>query len=392
MWINRIFSKRIQDLAAQRPALLLTGARQTGKTSLLKHCFPSHTYVSLDLPSLAELAEKSPEEFLTRYPAPLIVDEVQYAPRLLRHLKARIDERRNERARWILTGSQKFQLMRGVSESLAGRIAVLELETLSAQEIQTARPELSLADILYRGGFPELAEDLSLSPRDFYASYVATYLERDLRALVQVGNLRDFERFLRLCATRSGQLLNKSDLARDAGISHTTAGHWLSALQASNIVFLLEPWFTNRSKSIAKTPKLYISDTGLLSYFWDLKRPEDLRVHPRAGAIWETFVYAELRKTLRLAAEERSLYFFRDRDWEADFLRTRGERFDLIEAKWTETPDEGDASGLIKVEKRLGASRVLSKTVVCRTAHSFPLGSDTRAQNLPDLLEHLSKS
>jgi len=238
--------------------------------------FPSHQYVSLDLPSEAEQAEREPDRFLSRHPPPVIVDEVQHAPSLFRHVKT--------------TGSQKLTLMKSASESLAGRADVLELETLSWAEAHAAVPR----------------------------SYVATYLERDLRQSLRVTSLRDFERFIRACALRTGQMLNRADLARDVGISGSTAAAWLSVLEASGQVALLEPWFSNRTKSLVKSPKLYVCDSGLCAFLAGIRSPEDLLDSPQAGALWETLVFGELR---RLQIDHRGgweLRFWRDRAKEGD--------------------------------------------------------------------------
>ena len=247
MWINRNFSEEIRALAAQFPAIALTGARQTGKTSLLQRLFPGHTYVTLDVPSTAELADKDPETFLARHPPPLVVDEVQYAPRLFRHLKVFIDSDRHNMGRFILTGSQLFPLMKGVTESLAGRIGIIELENLSCHELRQHNYQFSTLQeqtrLLARGTFPELWRVPESDAFRFYESYLATYLERDVRQLVNVGQLRDFERCLRACAVRSGNLLNKADIARDVGVSPPTINAWISALQASGQIVLLEPFF-----------------------------------------------------------------------------------------------------------------------------------------------------
>lgn len=224
MWIERTIEKVVRNRVATRPVLVLTGARQTGKTSLVRRLFPDYTYVSLDLPSEAAQAEEDPTGFLSRHHSPLIVDEVQYAPGLFRHLKQAVDGDRDSAGQFILTGSQPFHLMQGVSESLAGRAAVLHLHGLSYMEIRAACPDVTVSEAMIRGGFPELYAKPELDPYGFHQSYVATYLERDLRAQLQVGNLRDFERFLRAGALRTAQLLNKSELARDVGISPSTAG------------------------------------------------------------------------------------------------------------------------------------------------------------------------
>jgi len=365
--------------------VVLTGARQTGKTSTLLRLFPNHGFVSLDLPTEAEQAEKEPRNFLRRHPSPMIVDEVQYAPGLLRHLKVTVDASRTRNGQFLLTGSQKFTLMKSVSESLAGRADIVELETLSWAEIQAALPQTGLEAAIVRGGFPELHANPDIDHVAFYNSYLATYLERDVRSLANVGNLRDFERFLRACALRSANLLNKADLARDVGIAPSTANHWLSTLEASGQVVLLEPWFSNRTKSIVKSPKLYLADTGLLCALLNIRSEDALPQSLAAGAIWETFVFAQLRGRERRAGRAGSLFFWRDRTREVDFVVDVGGQLELFEAKWTELPSESDAVNLDFVRKVVGKARVVSGAVVCRTPNSFPLINGLRALPVSEL-------
>jgi predicted AAA+ superfamily ATPase len=365
--------------------VVLTGARQTGKTSTLVRLFPNLGFVSLDLPSEAEQAEREPRDFLRRHPAPTIIDEVQYAPGLFRHLKVAVDASRMRSGQFLLTGSQKFTLMKSVSESLAGRADIVELETLSLAEIQTALPQIALETAIIRGGFPELHSNPDIDHIAFYNSYLATYLERDVRSLANVGNLRDFERFLRACALRSANLLNKADLARDVGIAPSTANHWLSTLQASGQVVLLEPWFSNRTKSIVKSPKLYIADTGLLCALLNIRSEDALRQSPAAGAIWETFVFAQLRGRERRAGRAGSLFFWRDRTREVDFVVDVGGRLELFESKWTELATESDTVNLDFVRKIIGKARVTSGAVVSRTPNSFLLINGFRALPVSEL-------
>ena len=377
-WISRVSETRLLRLAKQRPVVVVTGARQTGKTSLVRRLFPGHGFVTLDLPSEAEQAERDPVTFLRRHPPPVVIDEVQYAPGLFRHLKAVIDAERQSNGRFVLTGSQKLTLMRGVSESLAGRVGIVELEGLSFHELLAAGRKVSPEEALLRGAMPELWEKTDLDAPGFYQSYVATYLERDLRGLLEVGSLRDYERFLRACALRSAQSLNKAELARDVGISPSTAAAWLSVLEASNQVQLLEPWFANKTKSLVKSPKLYLCDTGLLCYLLGVRTMEDLLETPYAGAIWETFVCAELRKKLR-TADRGDLFFWRDRTKEVDFLIHKAGRFELLEAKWSEQPDTRGAAVLARVADELPAGSVKRTALVCRTRNAYPMKGKIQA-------------
>jgi uncharacterized protein len=373
MWINRDLNGVLKKIIQDRPVVVLTGARQTGKTSLIKKIFPDYKYVSLDLPSDAQHADIESQSFLKENPSPLIIDEIQYAPSIFRYIKHQVDQSRKQRGQYILTGSQNFLLMKGVTDSLAGRAEFLVLDPLSIREISRSYPELSIDELILRGGYPELYEDIELNPTRFYRAYFSSYLERDIRSILNVFQLRDFERFLRACALRTGQLLNKSEIARDVGISPSTASEWISTLQASHQISLLEPWFSNKTKSIIKSPKLYLCDTGLLLFLLNIKNKAELLNSPLLGQVWETCVFNEIRKKLTLSLESESLYFWNDRAREVDFLIHRGGRFDLIEAKWSEKPTQHDVAGIQHAANIIGENKVSQKIVMCRTRRSFPI-------------------
>jgi uncharacterized protein len=385
MWISRSIEPKLKHLAATRPVVVLSGARQTGKTSTLRRLFPDYDFVSLDLPSEAEQAEKDPALFLQRHRPPVILDEVQYAPSLFRHLKVVVDAERDRSGQFLITGSQKFTLMRGVGESLAGRAAIVDLEPLAFAEARAARPEIQLLEFIVRGGMPELHARPDLDLVSFQNSYLATYLERDVRTLANVGSLRDFERFLRACALRSANLLNKADLARDVGIAPSTANQWLSILEASGQLTLLEPWFSNRTKTMVKSPKLYLNDTGLLCSLLNIRNAESLMQAPYVGAVWETFVLAQLRHRERVANRARSLFFWRERTREVDFLVDDAGFIELFEAKWTEFPDTADLANLRFARSALDSQKVRRADVICRTPQGFPLEDVFRAVPAADL-------
>lgn len=388
---RREIATAVLRLAAHFPAVVVTGARQTGKTTLLTRLFPGHHYVSLDLPAQAQLAEEDPRSFLLRHPPPLLVDEVQYAPNLFRHLKVEIDGNRDANGQFILTGSQKFSLMKEVSDSLAGRCGVLELEGLSIEELGDAFHDRErregIAGILVRGFMPQLWKDPDMRPTDYFSSYQATYLERDVRQLLNVSSLRDFDRFMRASAVRTGQLLNRTELSKEVGISNKTAAEWLSVLQASNQTTLLEPYFANVGKRLAKTPKLYFNDVGLLCFLLGLNRDSVMDSY-LIGAIWETFVFGELRKYLSATAPEASLWFYRDQSREVDFVVEKDGRLTLAEAKWKELPGRKDFQRLLAVQPLLRAAR-LPALVLCRTGDSFPVAKDMLAVNALRMREHL---
>jgi len=385
MWIPREIERRLRRSARTRPVVVLTGARQTGKTSTLLRLFSNYNFVSLDLPTEAEQAEKEPEAFLSRHPPPIIIDEVQYAPAIFRHLKVAVDAHRNRYGGFLLTGYQKFTLMKGITESLAGRADIVELETLSLSEIHEALPETRIETAIVRGGFPELYANPEIDRIAFYNSYLATYLERDVRSLAKVGSLRDFERFLRACALRSANLVNKADLARDVGIAPSTANQWLSILEASGQIALLPPWFSNRTKTLVKSPKLYFCDTGLLCTLLNIRSEEALIQSPAIGSVWETFVFAQLRDRERRAGRVNSLFFWRDRTREVDFVVDIGGRLELFESKWSEIPRDEDTVNLSFVRKAIGKSRYAKGSIVCRTPNNFPLANGFRAVSLMDL-------
>lgn len=384
MEYKRALGSRIKALAETFPAVVVTGSRQVGKTTLLRSLFPSHRYVSLELPSEASRAELEPDLFLAPSSGPLLIDEVQYAPQLFRHIKAAIDSDRSLSGRFILTGSQKFELMREVSDSLAGRVGVVELEGLSCEEIRAEQALPSWTSTLSRGWFPELWARPSTPASEFYRSYVATYLERDVRQLINITSLRDFERFLRACAVRNGQVLNKTELCRDVGVTEKTVTQWLSVVAASNQITLLEPYFANMTKRLTKSPKLYFNDTGLLCFLLGL--PDSaLTSFSGIGAIWEAFVFSELRKLREAHALEASLWFYRDSaQREIDFvIDWRGE-LKLVEAKWSEIPSTSDTKSVIDVAKVLG-NKVREMLIACRTVEPFPLPQGVRAISAADM-------
>ena len=380
MWVTRLHEKSVQQSAEIRPVIVISGARQTGKTALAKRLFPNHNYVSLDLPSEASQAESAPSTFLSRHKPPLVIDEIQYAPSLLRHLKIVIDGNRNENGQFILTGSQPFELMTGVSESLAGRATIVQLEGLSFHELQNTGQRITVDSYVLRGSYPELYEKPELAATDFYRSYVATYLERDLRSQLQVGSLRDFERFLRACALRTSQVLNKAEIARDVGISPSTAGEWLSVLERSGVVACLEPWFSNATKSLVKSPKLHFLDTGLCAFLMGMSTLEDMYASPLNEALWETAVFCELRRQLSFG-QRWQLYYWRDRTKEADFLFHKAGRFRIADAKWSEHPT--NAGKLEKVRNELPDQT--EGALFCRTSAVYPVSKTIQAVSMADI-------
>jgi len=306
---------------------------------LLQHLFPDAQYISFDWPANADEAENNPAEFLARFDGPVILDEIQYVPSLFRYLKIWIDQNRTEKGKWILTGSQKFHLMKEVSESLAGRISVLELDTLSAYEIRSNG--LDLNQYLLKGGFPELWATPELDANQFFQDYILTYLERDLKKILGVSNLRAFDRFIRSTALRVGQLCNFSQTSKDAGVTSVTGKKWFDVLRTSNIFATLEPYFNNQLKRLVKSPKLYLKDQGLLNFLLNIHSREEMRSSHYYGALFENFVYNELSRQAELTNTQRSLFFLRDKNnLEVDFVIESGDTIKLIEVKTAEYPKD----------------------------------------------------
>ncbi len=318
---------------------MLTGARQTGKSSLLKKTFKNHHYVSLDLPQVAQEAKENGSWFLENHPSPLIIDEIQYAPELFRFLKIEIDKKRSQFNRFILSGSQKFSLMKGVQESLSGRVALLECHSLSIRELfyHYKLKKFSSSQVLkwiIKGGYPEVYAQ-KLKPERFYADYLATYLERDVRQLVHIRDLYSFNKFLRLLAVRSGQMLSMHSLAIDVGVSSHTIKSWISILEAGNIIYLLRPFYNNYGKRLVKSPKLYFLDTGLLCFLAGIYTPQALADSSLLGSFFETLCLGQMLKLFSNKGIPTQLYYYRDQAGnEVDFIIPEGHKLSLYECKW----------------------------------------------------------
>ena len=357
-YINRSLEPVLKRAVSEFPAVVLTGPRQSGKTTLLQHLFGSRCrYVSLELPDVRAAATEDPRGFLALYPPPVIFDEVQYASDLLPYIKEEIDADRAKTGQFLLTGSQNLLLAEKVTESLAGRTAMLRLLPLSRRE-REGRPQYGLAwerkhpepltslhtfDDLWRdflrGGYPELATQPSRDSSLWHASYIQTYLERDVRTLRQVGDLTQYQNFLRMLAARSAQLVNLTDLARDLGVAVNTIKAWLSVLEATYQVIVLRPYFANIGKRLVKTPKVYFCDVGTLCYLVGLKESGHAASGPMGGAILETAVLSEIVKTLTHRGIDPQVYFWRTQaGTEVDFVIQTPEELVAIEVKLSSTP------------------------------------------------------
>lgn len=351
--IQRNLQAVLRRVATEYPVVTLTGPRQSGKTTLVRMAFPGHAYVSLEDPDVREYAHADPRGFLAQFQGQVILDEAQRAPDLFSYIQSLVDAE-DRAGRFILSGSQNFLLSRGISQTLAGRSAILHLLPFSLSELAGRKPlvvskigsriptasrslDRDLLETLFHGFYPRI-HDKGLEPRRWLRDYYQTYVERDVRELVNVGDLESFHRFVRLCAGHNGQLLNLSSLANDCGVTHVTTKRWLSVLEASFVVRLLRPHHQNFNKRLIKSPKLYFLDTGLLCYLLNIRTPEELRHHSARGGVFESFVITELLKASYHAGEEPSLYFWRDSTGrEVDCLIDGGEAVVPVEIKSSQT-------------------------------------------------------
>ena len=369
-------------------AIVITGPRQTGKTYLAQTLYPHHRQVSLALPSEAAAAQLDPATFLSRHPPPVVIDDVHLAPRLLQHVADAVTVRPGPPAGYVLVGSRPLTLA-AAAESFAVPPPVVRLEGLTYAASAAARPELSLAARILRGGYPALYADLTTPVAEFMRSLVADHLARELPEQLRVDSVHDFERFLRAVALRSGRLLNKAELAREIGIAGSTAAIWLDTLADAGLIALVQPWRPPQGRPLVRTPKLYVTDTGLCSHLMGIRDEDDLAASPHAPALWETFVHGELRSLLRGIAAGAELAFWRDRTKEADFVVPTPRGVALLDVAWTELPAAVTIARMLRIRESFGPDEVAALAVVCRTPHRQalrePAGPVVETVGLDDL-------
>lgn len=399
---KRTLTDTIKRISNSFPVLLLTGPRQVGKTTLLEICAEKkRNYVTLDDLDARSMAKNDPGLFIQAYKPPIIIDEVQYAPELFSYIKMVVDKEKNNGLFW-LTGSQKFHLMQGITESLAGRVAVLDLLGLSQAELDNrgnlstpfiptekwikdaksnVKKNFSLEDIYTRiwlGSFPRVHEN-HIDDRDvFYRSYIQTYIQRDVKDILNISDETSFYKFLTAIAARTGQLLNYANLAQDLGIDNKTVKSWLSVLETSGLVYLLRPYYSNLSKRLVKAPKLYFLDTGLCSYLTKWPDVPSLQAGAMSGAILETYLFAEILKSYWHNGLEAHIHYYRDTDQkEVDLLIESGDTLYPVEFKKTATPSK-TASKHFHVLEKLG-KKVGHGAVICFVEKAIPISRDVTA-------------
>ena len=397
MYIPRAMEAKLGSYLRQFKVVLVTGPRQAGKTTLLKHCLGgSHGYVTLDDLNALDLALDDPAAFLDEGRLPLVIDEVQQAPELFRQVKL-VADAREECGSIVLTGSQTYALMQGVSESLAGRVGILELPTLSLAELAgkgqggpyvpapvdagacAAAEGIDLWTHIQRGSMPRL-QHAEVDWTDFYASYVKSYLERDVRQLLNVKDERAFYHFMVACAARTGQLLNLTDIAATVGVSVKTVQGWLSVLQASGVVYLMQPFWPNTAKQLTKAPKLYFMDTGLACYLTGWNTPEQLRAGAMRGHLFETFVVSEVLKSyLNAGRDARAVSFYRDaRKREIDLVIQDGHTLHPVEVK-AGVQVRADATRHFSCLEEFSGYEVGFGHVICQTREPYAITKDVQA-------------
>ena len=362
--IQRTLERKLKELAGYYPVVIVTGPRQSGKTTLCRMAWPKRRYVSLEPLDIRDFALNDPRGFLAEYSHDVIIDEIQHAPVLLNYLQSDIDDRPDP-GRYILTGSQHFSLSQSASQSLAGRCGILALLPPSLEELRQF-PDVpsDLFTLLWQGAYPRIY-DHHIPAHQWLADYTATYIQRDVRQVINVSDLQVFSGFLKLCAARTGQELNYSTLGSDAGVTHNTARSWMSVLETSYIMHRLPAWHATVRKQVVKTPKLHFLDSGLACYLLGIREPDQLLLHPLRGAIFESWVVSEIYKTLLHSVIPGNLFHYREtRGAEIDLIIDQGQRLAAVEIKSAATLAENLFKNLVRFAQSVKYTGEIDRYVI----------------------------
>jgi len=401
IYIHREIEKILKKVVNQFPSLVVTGPRQSGKSTLLKELFSKdYAYVSFDDPVTRERAISDPEFFLDSQKEKVIIDEIQYVPQLLSYVKLRIDRERQKRGSFIFTGSQQFNMIKNLGDTLAGRVAIMELLPFSLNEkkkVFKKKDKLNTTQEYFihsclRGSFPEIVVYNDIDVELWYSSYEQTYLERDIRTIYNIGSLRDFQRFMQLSAARCSQVLNISSLSSEIGVAVNTIKTWISILEASRIIYILRPYYKNLGKRITKSPKLYFLDNGILCYLLSLKDKDYLLKGPMAGALFENFCVQETIKAIFNQGKTPNLYYIRTHNGlEIDMLIEKKGKLFPIEYKLTKTPTLDMGKSIKRFRKLFSRLNIMPARIISMSDKSIPLVRDLSVQTIDDYLEWIKK-
>lgn len=394
-YIHRNIEPLIQEGVATFPSIAVTGPRQSGKSTLLIHTLKGYKYVTLDDPITREQAISDPQLFLDTLGTKAIIDEIQLAPQLLSYIKIRVDAARSVKGQYVITGSQQFSLIKNLGDSLAGRIGLFDLLPFSLDEMRKAAQPMTVAESFVhaalRGLYPEPVLDAAINPERWFGSYVQTYLERDVRSIYNIGNLRDFQRFMQLLAGRVGNLLNLSSFASDLGVSVSTVKSWLSILESGRIIYLLPPYYNNLGKRVTKAPKAYFLDIGLVCYLTGIRDKTHLLQGPLAGPLFENFCIQEIVKHFLNAGQRPPLYYLRtSNNLEVDLLIEKSyQELIPVEIKLSKTPTPVMAAPVMRIKETFDKLPLRDGFLVSLSEKSIQLTTDVKALPLDGFLKKL---
>jgi len=400
-YIPRNIESHVLKAARQSPVVVLTGLRQAGKTTLLRNLFEGkYNFVSFEDPIIRDRVLADPNLFLERLGKKVVMDEIQYVPELLPLIKMAVDRQRNKRGMFIMTGSQQFNLMKNLSETLAGRVAILNLFPFEKGERKMVGYLRKIADDTYkdfvysslRGNFPELVTHRNISKNIWYSSYVQTYLERDIKMIYDVGSIREFSLFLKLLAARCSQVINLSSIAHDIGVAVNTVKRWFSLLEASNVIYLLYPYYRNLGKRVMKSPKVYFMDLGLVTYLTGIETEQQLVNGPLAGALFENYCIEEVVKCIVHRGIRPNIFYLRTHNQlEIDLIIERGVELYPVEIKFTKTPVVGMANPITRFKKIFSKLNIKRGTILTLAKENYSLTNTVGVSSLDNFLSWLCR-